>query len=50
MVTVIWVSFGYLAALTLPWKSTLTCVADPPLLALPRHTPLSSFLRSLTPV
>ena len=45
MVTVIVIPSGYLAALTLPWKSTLTCVADPPLLALPRHTPLSSFFK-----
>ena len=34
--------------LTLPWKSTLTLVDEPPLLALPRQTPLSSFLSSLT--
>jgi hypothetical protein len=38
----------YFAALTLPWKSTLTLVDEPPLSALPRHTPLSSFLRLLT--
>jgi hypothetical protein len=34
--------------LTLPWKSTLTLVEEPPLLALPRNTPLSSFLSSPT--
>src|SRR5205807_446406 len=35
-------------AMTLPWKSRLTVTGLPSFMALPRHTPLSSFLRSDT--
>ncbi len=48
MVTVMRLPSGYFAALTLPWKSTLIALVEPPLVALPRHTPLSSFFSSVT--
>ena len=38
----------YLMGFTLPWKSRLTSVDEPPLLALPRQMPLSSFLSEVT--